>query len=233
MQELLSLAAEREIAVIEDAAQSLGSTYSLDGTARHAGTIGRIGITSFFPTKTLGCFGDGGAVFTSDIDLADRVKVIANHGQRVKYHHEIVGVNSRLDTIQAAVLGVKIRHITDFIFRRQRTAEQYDKGLESIDGIVLPKRGSERTHVFHQYTLQATDRDGLRDCLKGKGIPTVVYYPLPLHFQPAYRHLGKGPGSYPASERLSKSVVSLPIHTEMESDQVQFVCQEIRRYYNA
>jgi len=232
MTDIMKLAASRQLHVIEDAAQSLGSTYAISGTAHHAGTLGRIGITSFFPTKTLGCFGDGGALFTSDDALAERIKMIANHGQRVRYVHELVGVNSRLDTIQAAILGVKLRHIADFSSRRRAAAAHYDNALKGVPGIALPYRDSSSTHVFHQYTLKAADRDGLRAFLKQHDIPSMVYYPIPLHFQKAYERFGNGPGSFPIAERLPKEVISLPIHTEMDIDQLDFICTKIREFCN-
>jgi len=232
MDGILKLAAAREIPVIEDAAQSLGSTYTIGSSARHAGTLGRIGITSFFPTKTLGCFGDGGALFTTDPALAERIRMIANHGQRIRYTHEVIGINSRLDTIQAAILGVKLRHIDDFAKRRRTAAAHYDTALAGVHGITLPYRDQRSGHVFHQYTVKAANRDGLKDYLKQNGIPSMVYYPMPLHFQKAYQHLGHGPGSFPIAERLSKEVISLPIHTEMDVEQLEFICTKIREFYH-
>jgi UDP-2-acetamido-2-deoxy-ribo-hexuluronate aminotransferase len=233
MADILGLAAAREISVIEDAAQSLGATYTIEKTARHAGTLGRIGITSFFPTKTLGCFGDGGALFTSDAALAETIRMIANHGQRVRYTHDLIGINSRLDTIQAAVLRVKLRHIADFTNRRRAAAAHYDAALADVAGIARPHRDSRSSHVFHQYTIKPANRDALREFLRQNGIPSMVYYPMPLHFQKAYQQFGAGPGSFPVAEKLSKEVISLPIHTEMDIDQLNFICSKIRQFYNA
>jgi UDP-2-acetamido-2-deoxy-ribo-hexuluronate aminotransferase len=234
MKELMSLARSFGVDVIEDAAQSLGATCQLGNKSNyHAGTIGRVAITSFFPTKTLGCFGDGGAIFTADDDLAQRIRMIANHGQRVKYTHEMIGVNSRLDTLQAAILDVKLGHINDFTRRRREAAAYYDKLLAGIKDVQIPYRDANSTHVFHQYTLIATRRDALQEHLKKNGIPSMVYYPFPLHFQKAYQQYGKGPGSYPVAEKLSKDVISLPIHTEMEVDQLDFICTQIRKFYDA
>jgi UDP-2-acetamido-2-deoxy-ribo-hexuluronate aminotransferase len=186
MRELLPLAKQRAIAVIEDSAQALGAVYKLnDGPPRHAGTMGKIGITSFFPTKTLGCFGDGGAMFTADAALAERVQMIANHGQRVKYTHELIGVNSRLDTLQAALLDVKLRHVQDLTSRRQLAAEYYNRGLKGLEQVERPYRDDHSSHVFHQYTIKVADRERLREHLRQSNIPSMVYYPTPLHFQEA------------------------------------------------
>jgi dTDP-4-amino-4,6-dideoxygalactose transaminase len=234
MQPLIELATRKNIHIIEDAAQSLGASYHFPSDEnRYAGTMGTIGITSFFPTKTLGCFGDGGALFASDKHLATKLKMIANHGQRVKYEHELIGINSRLDSVQAAVLEVKLRHIHEFTTRRQQAASFYDNALRDVSGVEIPSRDPNSTHVFHQYTLKVEDRDGLRDYLAGKNIPSMIYYPLPLHLQKAYKDYGKGPGSFPVAEKLAKRVISLPIHTEITDDQLHMICSEIRKFYHA
>jgi UDP-2-acetamido-2-deoxy-ribo-hexuluronate aminotransferase len=234
MQALMQLAATKNIHVIEDAAQSLAARYSFSsGESRYAGTMGTVGITSFFPSKTLGCFGDGGALFTLDKDLATRMKMIANHGQRVKYEHEVIGVNSRLDSLQAAVLEVKLKHIHEFTARRQHAASFYDNALKEVAGVSIPARDPKSTHVFHQYTLKVEDRDRLMEYLAGKNIPSTVYYPMPLHLQKAYKEFGKGTGSFPVAERLAKTVISLPIHTEITDDQLHLICSEIRKFYHA
>lgn len=234
MQPLIELATRKNIHIIEDAAQSLGASYHFPSDEnRYAGTMGTIGITSFFPTKTLGCFGDGGALFASDKHLATKLKMIANHGQRVKYEHELIGINSRLDSLQAAVLEVKLRHIHEFTTRRQQAASFYDNALRDVSGVEIPSRDPNSTHVFHQYTLKVEDRDGLRDYLAGKNIPSMIYYPLPLHLQKAYKDYGKGPGSFPVAEKLAKRVISLPIHTEITDDQLHMICSEIRKFYHA
>lgn len=234
MEALTKVAADKHVVLIEDAAQSLGATYALGGNSgrQYAGTIGTIGITSFFPTKTLGCFGDGGAIFTADPILAEKIRKIANHGQRVKYSHELVGVNSRLDTLQAAILDVKLRHINEFTQRRQQAAAHYDKGLGDVQGVQRPYRDIKSAHVFHQYTLRVSDRDGMKEHLNNNNIPAMVYYPIPLHLQEAYKQFGNGAGSFPVAERLSKDVISLPIHTEMDTDQLDFICEQIRKFYN-
>jgi len=234
MASLIKIAHDLKITVIEDAAQSLGATCNLaDHSRRQAGTIGKIGVTSFFPTKPLGCFGDGGAIFTDDAALSEKMQMIANHGQRVKYSHELIGVNSRLDTLQAAILDVKLKHMDDFTQTRQDVAARFDDGLAGIKELILPYREENSSHIFHQYTLQAVDRDGLKEHLAKLGIPSMVYYPTPLHFQRAYQQYGKGPGSFPVAERLSKNVISLPIHTEMETDQLDYICDAVRKFYNA
>ena len=234
MDPLLLLGKKYGIHVIEDAAQALGAVYTFrDGSKRSAGTMGTIGTTSFFPSKNLGCFGDGGALFTNDDDLAKKIKMIANHGQREKYQHEIVGINSRLDTIQAAILRVKLKYLSEYEQKRRAAADAYDVLLSGLSGITLPFRSHNSTHVFHQYTLQlmSADRDDFKHYLADRGIPSMVYYPKPLHLQPAYRQQHRGPGSFPVTERLSKTVISLPIHTEMPAGQQEFIAEVIKGYF--
>ena len=231
MEPILAIAEKFGIAVIEDNAQALGADYIFpDGSSEKAGTLGTIGTTSFFPSKNLGCFGDGGAIFTDDADLAEKVRMIANHGQKQKYHHEVVGVNSRLDTIQAAVLTVKLKHIDDFTARRNKVAAYYDTHL-SKSLLQTPFRSVNSTHVFHQYTCKTHDgsRDKLQQYLTEKGIPTMIYYPVPLHLQKAYTSALKE-GSFPVTEKLSKTVISLPIHTEMNNDELEFICNSINAF---
>ena len=229
MAPILDIAARHGLHVIEDAAQALGATYTFpDGSVRQAGTMGTFGTTSFFPSKNLGAYGDGGALFTQSEDLAQRARMIANHGQRKKYHHEIVGINSRLDTLQAAILGVKIKHLPDYERRRQQAAAAYDAALSSIPGLLIPHRMPGCSHVFHQYTLRVADRDGLRTALEKKGIPTMIYYPVPLHHQQAYRT----DGAFPVAEELSGTVLSLPIHTEMDEGTLAYISGSIRAYYH-
>lgn len=230
---VLRFAAKHNLHVVEDGAQSLGADYRLEnGTTRKAGTIGTIGTTSFFPSKNLGCFGDGGAVFTRDQPLAKKLGTIANHGQGEKYVHTMVGINSRLDTIQAAVLNVKLKYIDDFTKRRNDAANWYDQHLSGIKGILLPERSGRSTHVFHQYTLIAEQRDALKDYLKAHSIPSMIYYPIALHLQEAYRMTGLGEGSFPVSESLCRNVISLPIHTEMEPGEIDHICDVIRKFYH-
>lgn len=230
MEQILGLATEYNLNVIEDAAQAFGAEYTFSSKKiRRAGTIGIIGTTSFFPSKNLGCYGDGGALFTRDEKLAEKIRMIANHGQKVKYHHDIIGVNSRLDTLQAAILKVKLNYVDEYTRKRNEVAAFYDKNLAGIKGLELPHRASNSTHVFHQYTVKVEGkRNGLREHLASAGIPTMIYYPIPLHLQNAYRQKEFGEGSFPVTERLSKSVLSLPIHTEMTSEQLEFIVAGIR-----
>ena len=232
MEEILQIAQKHNLHVIEDAAQALGAVYTFNsGEKKVAGTMGIVGTTSFFPTKNLGCFGDGGAVFTNDPVLAEKIKMIANHGQKIKYHHAVVGVNSRLDTLQAAILNVKLRHLEEYTKRRNEAASVYDELLAEIRQVKTPYRTKKSTHVFHQYTLHAENRDALREHLNDKGIPTMIYYPVPLHLQKAYRQVGLEEGSFPVTENLSKTVISLPIHTEMKKEELEFICETVKNFY--
>jgi UDP-2-acetamido-2-deoxy-ribo-hexuluronate aminotransferase len=235
MEQILGLATEYNLHVIEDAAQALGAEYTFSNKkSRRAGTMGIIGTTSFFPTKNLGCYGDGGALFTRDEKLAEKIKMIANHGQKVKYHHDIIGVNSRLDTLQAAILKVKLNYLDDYARKRNDVAAYYDQNLAGIKELDLPHRAPNSTHVFHQYTIKVEGkRNGLREHLAAAGIPTMIYYPVPLHLQNAYLQKKFGEGSFPVTERLSKSVLSLPIHTEMTSEQMEFIIDAVRGYFKA
>ncbi len=234
MEPILKLAQEHNLHVIEDAAQALGAEYTfLDGSKKSAGTMGTIGTTSFFPSKNLGCYGDGGAIFTNNKDLAEKIKMIANHGQRVKYQHDIVGVNSRLDTLQAAILHAKLQYLTGYTRKRNEVADFYDTVL-SKTLLQTPVRAVNSTHVFHQYTVKVNEkiRDDFQKYLTSQGIPTMIYYPVPLHRQKAYERPGFGEGSFPITERLSKIVISLPIHTEMEEEELDYICDTIKNYYN-
>jgi UDP-2-acetamido-2-deoxy-ribo-hexuluronate aminotransferase len=231
MEPILDIAGKHGIHVIEDAAQATGAEYRFsDGTVRKAGTIGTIGCTSFFPSKNLGCYGDGGALFTDDDELATLLRSITNHGMRVRYYHDTIGVNSRLDTIQAAILRVKLRHLDAFNEARQKAADYYDTTLAGLQGITLPFRAENSTHIFHQYTLKVSDgeRDDLRECLENEGIPSMVYYPVPLHMQKAYAHLGYRADSFPVTGRLADEVLSLPMHTELEEEQLEYITDCIR-----
>lgn len=233
MEPLLAIARKNKLFVIEDYAQAFGSEYTFkDGSKKKAGTMGTIGCTSFFPSKNLGCYGDGGALVTQDEELANRIRMIANHGQRVKYYHDLIGVNSRLDTMQAAILDVKIKYIQDYERRRQEVAAFYDKELGGYSFLEKPFRALNSTHVFHQYTLKLKGirREHFRNYLDSHGIPSMVYYPVPLHLQVAYQIPGVGKGSFPVSERLSEQVISVPIHTEMEADQLSYICEKIMTY---
>jgi dTDP-4-amino-4,6-dideoxygalactose transaminase len=228
MEGLLDVAARFNLYVVEDTAQAIGATYTFsDGRTAQAGTMGHIGCTSFFPSKNLGCFGDGGALMTQDDALAALLQQIANHGQKVKYYHDTVGVNSRLDTLQAAVLRVKLPHLNDFARRRQAVAAAYDAAFASVPGVRIPVRAADSTHVFHQYTLllDGVDRAAFQAELQSRGIPTMVYYPVPLHLQKAYARPEYPVGSFPVAEHLAAHVVSLPIHTEMEPDEVSYILE--------
>lgn len=220
MDPLMAIASKYDLKVIEDAAQSIGAKYK----NKFSGTIGDVGTTSFFPSKNLGCFGDGGAIMTRSAELAEEIRMIANHGQKNKYYHERVGVNSRLDTIQAAVLNVKLRYLKEYEAKRNEVANYYDKHLADV---VIPVRSKDSTHVFHQYTVKAPLRDMLKEYLTMERIPTMVYYPLPLHHQKAYRQ-GL---SFPVTEQLSNEVLSLPMHTEMTEDQLEYICKTITSFY--
>jgi dTDP-4-amino-4,6-dideoxygalactose transaminase len=233
MEPLLSLAKEHNLFVIEDAAQSLGAMYTFSsGIRKSSGTMGIVGCTSFFPSKNLGCFGDGGAMFVNDDALAEKIKMISSHGQKIKYHHDIIGVNSRLDTLQAAVLNVKLNYLAQYEQTRNDAANYYDRALESLTWLKKPVRMSGSTHVFHQYTLRIKDgqRDVLKNYLEKKGVPTMIYYPVPLHLQTAYRQPGLAEGSFPITERLSKEVLSLPIHTEITEDQLSYICNCLKDF---
>lgn len=227
MDDILQIAREYDLFVIEDNAQSLGSWYKgADGPAQRSGTLGHIGTTSFFPTKPLGCYGDGGALMTNDTQLAGKISMIVNHGANVKYYHELIGVNSRLDTIQAAILRVNLRNLDDFIARRQHAAGYFDSRLSGHEGIRIPARYERGTHVFHQYTLviEKGDRNRVKERLGEAGIPSMIYYPVPLSLQKAFGFAGYREGDFPVTERLCKSVLSLPIHTEMKPEELDYIC---------
>jgi len=233
MEPLMRIARRYGLFVIEDNAQSLGSVYTFpDGTQKQAGTIGDIGILSFFPTKNLGCYGDGGALMTNDKYLAEKLRMITIHGQSQKYVHQIIGCNSRLDTLQAAVLRVKSAYLDDYIRARRKLANRYDDGLKSLNNrFDTPYCIPEAKHVYNQYTLIVNEnRDGLQRYLKEKGIPTTVYYPLPLHFQPAFKDRVRIGGDLSVSEKLCQSVLSLPMHTEADEVQTQYIINQLIRY---
>lgn len=234
MESILEIAKQHRLKVIEDAAQSIGSVYRFrDGTVAQSGTMGDIGVTSFFPSKNLGCFGDGGALFTNDHDLAEKMRMISTHGQKKKYHHHTIGVNSRLDTIQAAMLRVKLRYLDEYIKARNEVAAAYDKAFDKHSHISNPKRVLESSHVFHQYTikLKEVDREAFAKSLAFNGIPTMVYYPVPVHLQVAYQSYGYKQGDFPIAEKLCQEVISLPMHTEMEPEQLELIIDSIHSYF--
>ena len=227
---LLALAREHNLYVVEDSAQAIGARYTFsDGHTAQAGTMGDIGCTSFFPSKNLGCYGDGGAIFTNDDELAQKIRVIANHGMTIRYHHDLIGVNSRLDTIQAAILDTKLPHLDDYIAARQRAADYYDRAFAGCDKILVPERSKNSTHVFHQYTLRivGADRDALREALTQAGVPAMIYYPIPLHLQKAYQDPRYKQGDFPVAERLASCVLSLPMHTELDDEQLAFITEQV------
>lgn len=226
MEAIMSIAQEHGLYVLEDACQAIGAKYTFsDGNIRQAATIGHIGCTSFFPSKNLGCYGDGGAIFTNNDELASKMRAIANHGMVVRYHHDQVGVNSRLDSIQAAILDIKLPHLDEYIEARQRAAAYYDKAFSNNSHLLIPARTDNSTHVFHQYTLRLVDvdRDALRNALAEKGIPAMIYYPIPLHLQKAYQDPRYKVGDFPVAEKLAACVLSLPMHTELDEEQLIYI----------
>jgi len=235
MESLIQLAAEHDLFIIEDAAQATGADYLFaDGRRMKAGTIGTIGTTSFFPSKNLGCYGDGGALYTNDTNLAKKIRSIANHGMKVKYQHDDIGVNSRLDTIQAAILNVKLKYLDQFNNARQRSANIYDKAFSECSSIAIPERSPYSTHIFHQYTVRIKNglRDELRKFLADKKIPSMVYYPGPLHIQEAYRYLGYGENDFPVTAELCREVLSLPMHPDLGEDQIEYIIKSVLEFFN-
>jgi dTDP-4-amino-4,6-dideoxygalactose transaminase len=232
---IMELAKVNGLYVIEDTAQAIGAKYKFNnGEIKHAGTIGDIGCTSFFPSKNLGCYGDGGAIYTQNQELAEKIKMISNHGQAKKYVHKYIGVNSRLDTIQAAILNIKLKYLDEYSNSRNRAAEQYDRLLAGVNSLQIPVRSNKSTHVFHQYTLIIKDnkRDALKQYLEEKNIPAMIYYPIPLNEQEAYKNLGIISESLKQTERLCKEVLSLPMHTELTNDQQVHIADAIISFLN-
>ena len=234
MEEIMLLAKKYDLYVVEDNAQALGADYIFDsGKRQKLGTIGHIGCTSFFPSKNLGCYGDGGAVFTNDETLAKRIKMICNHGSTVKYHHEVLGVNSRLDTLQAAILDVKLKYLNTFNKLRYEAAQRYSYAFKDISGIITPKESTFSTHVYHQYTLKVLDgkRDELKEFLASHGIPAMVYYPIPLHKQEAFLQIAHQSGDMSVAEKLCDEVLSLPMHTELDLSTIAFIISKVMSFY--
>ncbi len=235
MEPILAFAKAKGLYVIEDTAQAIGAEYTFsDGRKMKAGTMGDVGCTSFFPSKNLGCYGDGGAIYTTNEELAIRIKVIANHGQVKKYVHKYIGVNSRLDTLQAAILNIKLKHLDEYCSARATAADKYDALLKDLAGLETPKRVPNSTHVFHQYTMLVKDgkRDALKAHIEAAGIPAMIYYPIPLNEQEAYKAIGKISGSVTVTEELCKNVLSLPIHTELTDAEQELIIGTIRSFYN-
>jgi len=235
MQEIMQIAEEHGLFVIEDNAQAIGADYHFaDGHVAKAGTIAHIGTTSFFPSKNLGCYGDGGAIFTNNQDLADKMKMIANHGQGKQYYHDVIGVNSRLDAMQAAILRVKLPYLDSYCAARRSAADYYDRAFADIKQLKIPTRAIYSSHVFHQYTLQVppADRDSLRTYLKEKSVPSMVYYPVPLYKQKAYAlYWGNSEKILPVTDELCRSVLSLPIHTEMNAGLQDYIIEAVKSYF--
>ena len=235
MAEIMNIASKYNLFVIEDNAQAIGCTYSGLDHPQKTGTIGNVGCTSFFPSKNLGCYGDGGAMMTNDDELAKQLRMIANHGQSKKYYHDRVGCNSRLDNIQAAILRIKLRQLDTYIHNRQKAAAFYDKHFESESKLKTPVRITDSDHVFHQYTLQLDDsinRDDLISYLKEYGIPAMVYYPVPAHLQKMFSSIDVSKGDLSHTEWLTTRVISLPMHTELTEQQQLFIVNHIKNYLN-
>ena len=241
MEAILKIAKDNNLFVIEDNAQAIGASYSFsDGSKAKAGTLGDVASTSFFPSKNLGCYGDGGAIFTNNDDLAHTIRGIVNHGMYKRYHHDVIGVNSRLDSIQAAVLDAKLPKLDSYNKARRNAAKKYNTAFRTHPNLVIPKSGTDcdnicdncDCHVFHQYTLKLknADRDGLVAHLNAKGIPCGVYYPIPLHHQKAYKSERYDEADFKVTNQLSKEVFSLPMHTEMEDDQIDYIVNTIKEY---
>lgn len=235
MEEIMQLAARYNLYVIEDNAQAIGCDYTFsDGSVKKTGSIGTVGTTSFFPSKNLGCYGDGGAMFTNDDALAERLRMIANHGQKVRYYHEMVGCNSRLDTVQAAVLEIKLRHLDEYIDARRAAADFYDSAFASHPKISVPYRAPHSRHVFHQYTLtlDGLDRNGLHDYLAARNIPSMIYYPVPAHRQKMFENFNSSNTVLHTTDWLTERVISLPMHTEMDEEQLNYITQNVLAFAN-
>ncbi len=235
MEAIMDIANRYNLYVIEDACQAIGADYHFaDGKKKKAGTIGQIGCTSFFPSKNLGCYGDGGAIFTNDDELARQLRIIVNHGMEVRYYHDCIGVNSRLDSIQAAILKVKLQHLDEYAQKRRDAADYYDRAFAGNPKLTTPYRYPKSDHVFHQYTLllENVDRKGLQDYLGSKGIPAMVYYPVPLHQQKAFVDCHYDSGEFPVTEELAERVISLPMHTELDEEQLKFITGSLLEFVN-
>lgn len=233
MTEIMAIAKKHNLFVVEDNAQAIGSDYKNEnGSTTKTGNIGDIGCTSFFPSKNLGCYGDGGALYTNNDELADLIRMIANHGQSKRYYHDVVGCNSRLDTIQAAILRIKLRELDTYIEARRKVADYYDQFFANFSNVTTPFRDKYSKHVFHQYTvlLEGVDRDGLQAYLADHDIPSMIYYPVPAHRQKMFESFGSENTVLPITDWLTERVISFPIHTEMEEEQLKFICETIAKY---
>ena len=234
MKSIMNLAKKHDLFVIEDNAQAIGSDYLGFNKPQKTGTIGNIGCTSFFPSKNLGCYGDGGAMMTNDDELAEKLRMIANHGQSKRYYHDMVGCNSRLDNIQAAVLRIKLKELDQYIQNRQKAANYYDQNLKELNQLTLPYRSMESNHVFHQYTLKLNEnikRDELIEFLAKKNIPAMVYYPVPAHHQKMFSEIPNSHTNMKVTNELSSRVFSLPMHTELSSLQQDFIIDNLFRFF--
>lgn len=234
MDKIMKLAAEHGLFVIEDSAQAVGTDYfSADGSLKKAGTIGTVGTTSFFPSKNLGCYGDGGAMCTNDDDLAQKMRSIANHGMKIRYHYNDIGVNSRLDTLQAAILRVKLKYLDQYNRSRMTVADFYDEAFAGCLSISTPVREKYSSHIFHQYTIRIKNgkRNELKKYLENNNIPSMIYYPAPLHTQEAYRYLGYEESEFPVTNALCNEVISLPIHTEMDQEQLDYITRTVLSFF--
>ncbi|MFC2107590.1 DegT/DnrJ/EryC1/StrS family aminotransferase [Bacteroidota bacterium] len=233
MEEIMGIAKKHNLYVIEDTCQAIGADYTFkDGTVKKAGTIGEIGCTSFFPSKNLGCYGDGGAIFTNDDKLAEDIRAIVNHGMKVRYYHDMIGVNSRLDSIQAAILDIKLRQLDEYAKERNRAADHYDNAFKNHPKLSIPARHDQSTHVFHQYTLvtEGVNRSELQAFLMERGIPAMIYYPVPLHLQKAYLSDRYKAGDLPVTEELSEKVISLPMSSELDQEQLEHITNSLLEY---
>jgi UDP-2-acetamido-2-deoxy-ribo-hexuluronate aminotransferase len=236
MEPILALAKKHNLFVIEDVAQAIGAEYTFaNGTKHKAGTMGDVGCTSFFPSKNLGCYGDGGAMYTNNDELAKKLKMISHHGQSIQYVHDVVGVNSRLDTIQAAILKIKLKHLDEYAAARNKAAAHYDKAFANNPKIKTPARAKNSTHVFHQYTLQLTgvDRNKIKEQLAAKDIPSMIYYPIPVHKQKAYQSEKNSSTNLTVTEQLTTCVLSLPMHTELDEATLIYISSSLLELINA
>jgi dTDP-4-amino-4,6-dideoxygalactose transaminase len=235
MEAIMAIAKEHNLFVIEDTCQAIGADYTFsDGTVKKVGTIGDVAGMSFFPSKNLGCYGDGGAIFTNNDELAKQMRVVVNHGMVVRYYHDYIGVNSRLDSIQAAVLKVKLQYLDDYAKARQKAAAYYDKAFANHPKLKTPVKAENSTHVFHQYTLVTSDldRDAMQKFLMDKKVPAMIYYPVPMHMQKAYQDPRYKEGDFPVTESLSKHVISLPMHTELDDEQLEYITKAVLEFAN-
>jgi UDP-2-acetamido-2-deoxy-ribo-hexuluronate aminotransferase len=234
MDKIMKIARDNNLFVIEDTAQATGAEFRFhSGGTKKAGTIGHIGTTSFFPSKNLGCYGDGGAIITNDDKLATKIRSISNHGMKTRYYHDDIGVNSRLDTIQAAILNIKLRKLNDYNQARRKAADIYDRAFSGCTQIIVPARMDFSTHIFHQYTIRILNgkRNELKNRLDSKKIPSMIYYPVPLHLQEAYSYLGYKNGDFPVTEKLCNEVISLPMHPELDQEQLDYITTNVLSFF--